>query len=572
MILSVEKLSHSYGVRTLFKDVTFNIEMGDKIGIIGVNGTGKSTLLRDIARGEAGDGGRITANGSCVIEYLPQNPDHDPQATVLEQVFQGDSPQLELLRRYERAAALAAADPENSALQSRLLELQQQMDSAYAWQLESEAKAVLDQLGISDFNQPMAELSGGVVRTGACTQEPKLWAAPHPRFRVQRTVDLLGMDVEPAFCADTLERLGCGLDRSDGADWKVTTPSWRSDLSREVDLIEEIARVKGMDTIPETLPAVSRPLDRFGQPESRYGFLSRIKAWGRGLGLNEAENYSFVGHKDLDHLGLSKEGRIDIINPLTEEQNVLRTEIAPSLLQNVRTNIAHGNMGVRLFEVANVFEADPASQTTAKESARLGMVMYGSLYDTAWPNAEIDAGYADIRGLVEHFAAFLNLSAPVFTRDENTHPFLAPCVRVTVDGKPVGVVGQVKAQLADAYHARKPIWLAELDLETLWDLHRAARIVFKALSVFPASSRDVTVIAPLTLSVAAVEKHIRDMRIAILEDVTLIDLYEPKDTEERNLTFRLTFRKADRTLKDAEVDKEREKVAQSLIKNLGVRI
>lgn len=88
MILSVEKLSHSYGVRTLFKDVTFNIEMGDKIGIIGVNGTGKSTLLRDIARGEAGDGGRITANGSCVIEYLPQNPDHDPQATVLEQVFQ----------------------------------------------------------------------------------------------------------------------------------------------------------------------------------------------------------------------------------------------------------------------------------------------------------------------------------------------------------------------------------------------------------------------------------------------------------------------------------------------------
>ena len=116
---------------------------------------------------------------------------------------------------------------------------------------------------------------------------------------------------------------------------------------------------------------------------------------------------------------------------------MLRTEIAPSLLQNVRTNIAHGNMGVRLFEVANVFEADPASQTTAKESARLGMVMYGSLYDTAWPNAEIDAGYADIRGLVEHFAAFLNLSAPVFTRDENTHPFLAPCVRVTVDGKPV---------------------------------------------------------------------------------------------------------------------------------------
>lgn len=161
MILSVENLSHSYGVRTLFKNVTFNVEMGDKIGIIGVNGTGKSTLLRHIALREPGDGGSITANGSCVIEYLPQDPAYDPRATVLEQVFQGESPQLELLRRYERAAALSAAQPDDGKLQDRLLELQQQMDSAYAWQLESEAKAMLTQLGITDFNKPMEELSGG---------------------------------------------------------------------------------------------------------------------------------------------------------------------------------------------------------------------------------------------------------------------------------------------------------------------------------------------------------------------------------------------------------------------------
>lgn len=417
----------------------------------------------------------------------------------------------------------------------------------------------------------MAECAGGVVRKGACALEAKPWTAPIPTFRVRRAADLLGMDVEADFCTDTLERLGCALDRADEAAWKVTTPSWRQDLSREVDLIEEIARVKGMDTIPETLPAVSRPLDRFGLPESRYAFLSRVKAWGSGLGLNEAENYSFVGHKDLDHLGLPKEGRIDIINPLTEEQNVLRTALAPSLLQNVRTNIAHGNMGVRLFEVANVFAADPASPTTARESARLGLVMCGSLYDTAWPNPETDAAYADVRGLIEHFAGFLHLSAPVFTR-EAEHAYLAPCVRLEIDGHVVGVVGQVKPQLADAYHARKAVWLAELDLEIVWELHRKARIVFRPLAVFPPSRRDVTVIAPATLSVSAVEEHIRGLRIPILEDVTLIDLYEPKETEERNLTFRLTFRKADRTLKDAEVDKEREKVAQSLVKTLGVRI
>lgn len=160
MILSAENLGHSYGVRTLFKNISFNIEEGDKIGVIGVNGTGKSTLLRDIATGEPGEG-KITKNGTCVIEYLPQDPAFDPDATVLEQVFRGESPQLDVVRRYEEAVQQAAAEPENKAARQKLLYLQQEMDSKFAWQMESEAKAVLDKLGITDLQQPMKELSGG---------------------------------------------------------------------------------------------------------------------------------------------------------------------------------------------------------------------------------------------------------------------------------------------------------------------------------------------------------------------------------------------------------------------------
>lgn len=160
MILSAENLGHSYGVRTLFKNISFNIEEGDKIGVIGVNGTGKSTLLRDIATGEPGEG-KITKNGACIIEYLPQDPSFDPEATVLEQVFRGESAQLDVVRRYEEAVQQAAAAPDDKAAQQRLVALQQEMDSKFAWQLESEAKAVLDKLGITDLRQPMHELSGG---------------------------------------------------------------------------------------------------------------------------------------------------------------------------------------------------------------------------------------------------------------------------------------------------------------------------------------------------------------------------------------------------------------------------
>ncbi len=439
----------------------------------------------------------------------------------------------------------------------------------------------------------IAELGGGVVRRGACTLESRPWKAPAPHFRVQRAADLLGMSLDPIFCKDTLLKLGCQVDTSRTEEWTVTTPSWRHDLSREVDLIEEVARVQGMDTIPETLPAITRSLPAFGQPESTFAFLAKVKEWGSGLGLNEAENYSFVGHRDLDHLGLPKEGRINILNPLTEEQNVLRTELAAGLLQNVRHNIAHDNSGLRLFEVANIFHADPTSETTAREESRLGIVLCGNLFDTAWPRRECDADYTDLRGIVEHFIRFLLLPAPLFSKMEDAeavregHPYLAPCVRVSLPDQKgettIGFLGQVRPDIADAYHARKPVWLAELNLDILARQHHSTRVSFIPLPVFPAARRDITVMAPASLSVSVLVSHILGLGISILESVELIDLYEPESpasdreagntgSPERNLTFRLTFRRRDRTLKDNEVDKEREKIAQTLVKAFGVRI
>lgn len=167
LLLSIENLAHSYGERTLFKNVNFNIETGDKIGLIGINGTGKSTLLRHIAEldggrdPETGEPGKIIPNGTCVMEYLPQDPPFEPEATVIGQIFRGDSPMMKLLRSYETVLDETALQPDDATVQRRLLEVQQQMDQHFAWQLESEAKAVLSRLGISDFNQKMKTLSGG---------------------------------------------------------------------------------------------------------------------------------------------------------------------------------------------------------------------------------------------------------------------------------------------------------------------------------------------------------------------------------------------------------------------------
>jgi len=160
-LLSIENISKSYSEKPLFKQVSLGIDEGDKIGIIGVNGTGKSTFLNVIAGVEVLDEGRILMANKVNIEYLPQNPEFDEDATVLEQIFKVDSPVMQLIRQYEFALEELQSSPGEEIFQRKLLSLNVQMDSMNAWQVESEAKAVLTKLGISNFNSKIGTFSGG---------------------------------------------------------------------------------------------------------------------------------------------------------------------------------------------------------------------------------------------------------------------------------------------------------------------------------------------------------------------------------------------------------------------------
>lgn len=414
-------------------------------------------------------------------------------------------------------------------------------------------------------------LAGGRVLPGLCGLE----ARPAPKvsllFRTQRARDLLGVCLDDEFCRRTLHNVGCAVEIApENVPWKVEPPTWRPDLTHEADLIEEVGRVFGLDRIVPTLPAVIRGGEHLAAG-TEYHFLQTLRNWASGLGLNEVINYSFVGHKDLDLLNLPVEGRISIMNPLSSEQDVLRTAVAAGMLNNLRLNIGQGNAGLRLFETARVFFADENSETTAREHGRLGLLLYGRRFDSAWPQSDDPVDYQDLKGLVEHLLRRLNLPAGKFAL-ENSHPWLAPCVRATVDGRDIGVLGQVKPDIADAYNARTPVWLAELDTDALRDMASGRVPAFRPLPQFPPVRRDITVMCPASLRVEEVEAQILAARPAYLEDVQLVDVFEPEGKAERNLTFRLTFRHTQRTLKDAEVDKEREKAAQALVAALPIRV
>ncbi len=159
-LMTLENISKSYSEKTLLKDISLGINEGEKIGLIGVNGTGKSTLLKIIAGAEEAESGTITKANKVRVEYLPQNPEYDEEATVLEQVFKGTSAEMKLLGEYEEVLEkINTSFDEN--LNKKLLSLQEKIDALNLWDLESEAKAVLTKLGINDYTQKIKELSGG---------------------------------------------------------------------------------------------------------------------------------------------------------------------------------------------------------------------------------------------------------------------------------------------------------------------------------------------------------------------------------------------------------------------------
>jgi phenylalanyl-tRNA synthetase beta chain len=412
----------------------------------------------------------------------------------------------------------------------------------------------------------MARVSGGSVTPGVAKAEPRPYAARTIPFSPAKATRLLGQEMAPAFCAQVLTSLGCEV--AAGEPWQVTAPSFRLDLEREVDLIEEVARVYGMDRIKAVLPTVKKSLLDLDKVDPTYAFLSLIKDWGRGAGLAEVVNYSFVGTADLDRCGLSEAGRVRIFNPLSEDMDVLRTDLVPGLLGSLRQNMSQDNTRVRIFEVAHTFVQDPDSDTLTRENNRVAILLHGGRFPGRHPFPDGRLGYEDAKGLVEHLFLTLGVGASSFERGGG-HPYLAPEIRVLVGERPVGRLGRIREDLADFYQARGEVWYADLDLDQLMGLRQSAQ--FKPIPKFPVVRRDMTLIASPGLAIGSVVDTVRSLREPLLEDVFLVDVFTPEGSSDRNLSFRYVYRHAERTLKDKDVEKVHLRIGQHLVERLPVR-
>jgi phenylalanyl-tRNA synthetase beta chain len=402
------------------------------------------------------------------------------------------------------------------------------------------------------------KLFGGEVGQGNLSHYPKPYTPKVIVFSPERATKLLGVKVPARKSFEILSNLGFTVKKE--ADYIVVkVPSWRKyDVTREVDLIEEVVRIYGMKNVVSTYPLMHSEVER----DFRYLKVDQVKEFLTALGFNEAINYSFVSEKLFRAFKLPVEGLTKIKNPLSEEWVFMRNYLFPSLVQVAVNNVNRNEKDLLLFEVARTFQ--PTDGELPKEELKLCLIATGKVPQDLFRERSVD--FFDVKGAVESLGELLNLELK-FERHER--PFLHPgqSAKVLAENREVGFLGKLHPDCAEALELKQDLFLAELNLEQLLKLSQEKEVKFKPIPKFPPVIRDLAVVVDKGTPVEEIEKVIRE-RGRHLEKLKLFDVYEGKGIPEgkKSVAFSLTFRAKDRTLSDEEVNKIMADIIESLEK------
>jgi phenylalanyl-tRNA synthetase beta chain len=282
-----------------------------------------------------------------------------------------------------------------------------------------------------------------------------------------------------------------------------------------------------------------------------------------GLGLNEAQGQTLISKSECRMT--NDESIVALANPLSSDMDVLRPSLLPGLIHSLRHNVSHKNYDVALFEIGRVFTN---ANGQAKENRNVAVAITGRRAPNFWSGDERDAKFDafDLKGLVEDLLEQFGLRGIVFTRRAESTALFLESAAVTLGGKlPLGELGQLLPALAKKYDLRDAVFLAEFNLDLLLSKRNPAK-AFKPLPQFPSSRRDVAMLVPETVTHDAVLQAVKQAKPANLETVELFDVFRGKSVPDgqKSLAYAFTYRGADKTLTDADVNAAHEKVTHAL--------
>ncbi len=435
-------------------------------------------------------------------------------------------------------------------------------ESSYRFERGVDIEAVT--LALDRAAQMIAETAGGRI-TKITDRYPGAFEPKKISVSFEKISSVIGVDISGSFVEKTLRNLGFRAER-EGEGIAAIPPAYRNDIERDVDIIEEVARLYGYDNIPSTMPTMqmSSPPEHKTQELIKILKNSMVKS-----GFSEVINFSFMNPDTLEKLNLpSGDRRRDIIhikNPLRKEESAMRTTLIPALLNNVGMNLNRGEKMLRFFEVSRVFLLSGGK--LPDEITQFAAVYHKDMTASIWQDTH--DGFYDLKGAVENLFMELKIKEYSFQRGTApVEPYLHPgkSCSITVTSQKTGALGSLHPGVAAAFDIKGDVIILEIhDIEKI----RAAvpaRITYAPLPRYPYVERDIAIIVSRDITVAQAEKIIRGIDSDIIESVALFDIYtgKPIPDDKKSLAFSIRYRSAVKTLTDSEVDAVHSSILKSL--------
>ncbi len=410
---------------------------------------------------------------------------------------------------------------------------------------------------------------GGTVASGVIDCDARDKAPIDVKLSYRRVNETIGVEIAPERVDEILTSLGIEKVETGEGIAVFRSPSWRYDITREADLIEEVTRMNGLDAIPTCMPSIPSVSQL---PETSYNAKKAVRHALLSIGFTEAMHYSFLSKGELDGFDPRVQNRLVIPNPVSADYGILRDSLLPQLIGSLGRNASRQVEQCALFEIGRVFAVGKDGQPVEHESVSLGMM-------GPWGRDPLNrrAAVSDeeamlwLKGAIEALAE--RLHAPRFMLVPINHPAFAPgfAAEICIGKKKVGLIGAVSAPQRHKFRLNAPMVVAELTLDALtMSLNALPRL--KPVPQFPASRKDVAFFADKTLAHDKIVKTIRKHAPAELTDVTLFDIFTSKaiGKDRHSMGYTLEFRSPDRTLRDAEVNAAAAKIIAALRDELGV--
>ena len=415
----------------------------------------------------------------------------------------------------------------------------------------------------------ICELAGGVATEDAIDIYPQPLSERLVSLRPERVKELTSLSVEPDEMVRILTALGFErVGESGGMSFKV--PSWRIDVEQEEDLVEEVARHTGYEKIGSELPPAN-VAGEYQPAEMKFRSLRRAL---NAFGFDEAINFSFIAHEDRFELIPALRGHENdqpqLANPIIEDAAWMRSTLLPGLLNSMRHNLNHGIRDVRLFEIGRVFSV-LAPKELPDETLALALVATGGALEENKAQSQRELDFFDLKGALETGVDWMNLSPLSFSQASVPHLRAGQTARVQLsDGKEIGSIGRLAESVAASYKFRQPVYVLELDLESL--LNGPAKVIqYSPLPRYPSVMRDLSLLVNRNVPVEEIFTAVNEQHVPDCRSVKLVGTFEGGNIQssKRSVTLRLEYRSDERTLRDEEVEERHTRLTSSLLEEFA---